>query len=101
MREEAFNTGEQRIFFTSDHHFGHGYIIQACERPFASVDEMDAEMISRWNSVVGPTDRVFHLGDFAMKTHPRRLREIFDSLNGIKSLIPGNHDKPPDPLPSA
>lgn len=95
MLVESYKSEGQRLFFTSDHHFGHENIIRFCARPFSSAEEMDAEMIARWNEVVGPNDRVFYLGDLCMKTHPRRLREIFDSLNGIKSLVPGNHDKNP------
>lgn len=90
-----FKSDNERIFFSSDHHFGHENVIRFCARPYSSVEEMDADMVKRWNEVVGPEDRVFYLGDFAMRMHPRRLREVFDSLNGIKSFIPGNHDKGP------
>jgi len=55
-----------KVFFTSDTHFNHVNIIKYCSRPFSSVEEMNREMIARWNSVVGPEDTVFHLGDFAM-----------------------------------
>ena len=51
---------------------------------------MNQKLIENWNSVVGPNDLVFHLGDFAFggaeiwnKTLPR--------LNGHKVLILGNH----------
>lgn len=29
------------VFFTSDLHLGHRNIIQLCNRPFSSIDEMD------------------------------------------------------------
>jgi calcineurin-like phosphoesterase family protein len=79
-------------FFTADHHFGHANIIKHCERAYASVEEMDADMIVRWNAVVTPRDRVINVGDFAFKCDPRRLRSIFAKLHGQKFLVIGNHD---------
>jgi calcineurin-like phosphoesterase family protein len=35
-------------FFTSDQHLGHRNIIRLCSRPFASIEEMDETLISRW-----------------------------------------------------
>jgi len=80
-----------RIWFTSDHHFGHKNIIKYSERPFDSVDEMNAEMIKRWNEKVGPDDHVYHLGDFAL-TSPGKLRKIREQLHGKIFLITGNHE---------
>lgn len=77
-----------KIWFTADHHFGHKRIIELAQRPFASVEEMDEEMIKRWNLLVAPEDLVYHLGDFAFADHQPYL----DRLNGQKSLILGNHD---------
>src|SRR5689334_79272 len=58
-------------------------------RPFSCVEEMDNTMIQNWNKVVRPDDKVYHLGDVAMK---RSGVEILDQLNGDKRLIRGNHD---------
>lgn len=77
-------------FLTSDTHFGHARIIELCQRPFASVEEMDEIMVERWNRVVGPRDEVWHLGDFAH--HSVNMARLFDRLNGRKNLIVGNHD---------
>ncbi len=56
------------IFFTADTHFNHAGALALYRRPFASVREMNAAMIQRWNATVGPDDEVWHLGDFALKT---------------------------------
>lgn len=58
-------------------------------RPFTSTEEMDETMVERWNSVVGPEDRVFHLGDVVMN---KRYIPVLERLNGDKHLIIGNHD---------
>ncbi len=78
------------IYFTADHHFGHRNIIQYCARPFSSVDEMNEEMVHRWNNKVGIDDVVYYLGDFSLS---KSLVVPFASrLNGKKILIMGNHD---------
>jgi len=83
------------IWLTSDTHFFHENILQfKGGRPeFTSVDHMNEFMIERWNSVVKPGDKVYHLGDVAMG--PRAAKEIgtlMARLHGSKRLIVGNHD---------
>lgn len=82
---------DREIFFTSDQHFGHANIIRLANRPFATVEEMDAYMIQKWNSVVGPEDVVFVLGDFAFRS-VHSTTHYLKQLNGYKILITGNHD---------
>jgi calcineurin-like phosphoesterase family protein len=82
----------QQVFFTSDTHFGHANVIQYSARPFKDVAEMEAAIVERWNETVGPGDRVYFLGDFAL-TRPADAVRIARSLNGEKHLIFGNHDK--------
>lgn len=53
---------------------------------------MDEVLIQNWNSVVGPDDVVFHLGDVALGDKDR-WRDIFRRLNGEKILVIGNHDR--------
>lgn len=79
-------------FFTSDTHFGHERIISLCNRPFSSVEEMNEVMIERWNSVVKPSDKVYHFGDVALGKIAESL-PLVGRLNGYKVLIPGNHDR--------
>lgn len=79
------------IFFTSDTHFGHDAIIGYCNRPYANVSEMDDALVENWNSVVGPEDTVFHLGDVSFHTH-EPFERYLSRLNGKKHLVIGNHD---------
>ncbi len=75
------------IFFVSDMHFGHKNIIEFCKRPYDSVEHMDAELVWRWNDVVGSADTVYHLGDWAFHNYER-----IGELNGKIFSVPGNHD---------
>ena len=79
-------------YFISDTHFGHANVIKYSSRPFADVQDMDAAMIDRWNSVVTKDDNVYHLGDFAFHK-VERIEEILKQLNGKKHLVYGNHDQ--------
>ena len=38
------------IFFIADTHFSEENIMKYENRPFASVDDMDEQMIERWNA---------------------------------------------------
>ena len=78
-------------FFTSDSHYGHANIIKYCNRPFASVEEMDNTLIHNWNAVVRPEDTVYHLGDFAVGGGP--AAPYLRRLNGTIYFCLGNHDK--------
>ncbi len=79
-------------FFTSDLHFGHQNIIEYCNRPFGSVDEMNFGLVDRWNSVVGSDDEVWVLGDVCMGKVEETLRFV-KQLHGTKQLVVGNHDR--------
>lgn len=82
----------REIFVISDTHFNHGNIIGYCDRPFSDSKEMDEWMIERWNSVVRPQDKVYHLGDVYMGNDRHYISSVLKSLNGHKRLILGNHD---------
>ena len=84
-------------FLVSDTHFGHAGVCRFMNpddatvklRPWDDPDEMDEEMIRRWNDRVRPTDKVYHLGDVVIN---RKALRTLHRLNGDKVLIRGNHD---------
>lgn len=78
------------IYFSSDQHYWHNNIIRYCARPHKTVEEMNEDMVLKWNQTVLPEDTIYVLGDFslafrAVETFPQRLM-------GNKVLVPGNHD---------
>ena len=82
----------QQLWFTADHHFGHANIIRHCNRPFASAEEMDAALTQLWNETVGPSDLVYHLGDFTLQPLDK-FKAIARQLNGQLKIVPGSHDR--------
>jgi len=86
----------RNIFVISDTHFGHANIIKYCDRPFATLFEMDEKIIENWNSVVKTEDIVYHLGDvYFGKNNPSNFA---NRLNGRKRLVLGNHDNGKDEI---
>jgi calcineurin-like phosphoesterase family protein len=84
------------IFLLSDTHFGHYNIITYSQRVspkqgvlWHSAEEMDEELVERWNDAVRPQDHVYHLGDVTMKAPGLG---IVKRLNGHLRLVRGNHD---------
>lgn len=81
-------------WFTSDTHFGHGKIIEYCNRPFTNSDEMDRVLIANWNAAVQPEDVVYHNGDVALvRDRPGHWDRIAAQLHGTIHLTVGNHDE--------
>jgi len=81
-----------KTFFISDTHWGHRNIIRFSNRPFDSIEDMNQEMIRRWNSKVGYDDTVWHLGDFAI-SNTKLVKYLLTTLNGNIHLCKGNHEK--------
>jgi len=85
-------------FIISDTHFGHNNIVNFLRkdgtklRPWDNIRDHDAALIENWNSVVKPSDKVYHVGDFGLSNVTHLLR-ICEALNGTKILIKGNHDQ--------
>ena len=78
------------IYFTADTHFDHANIIRFCNRPFATVEEMNEALIANWNRKVHDNDTVYILGDMFFRTTDPE--PILRQLKGRKHLITGNHD---------
>jgi len=82
------------VFLVSDTHFGHAGVCRFTRndgvtklRPWDNPEEMDEEMVKRWNETVRPNDKVYHLGDVVIN---RKSLNIMHRLNGDKVLIRGN-----------
>ena len=75
-----------RLWFTSDTHFGHMKTLTKAARPFDNTNEMDKEIIKQWNKTVKPNDIIYHLGDFGDLSNLKKL-------NGRIRLIMGNHER--------
>lgn len=83
---------DSKVYFTSDTHFGHKNILQFCNRPWESIEEMNEAIIENWNKTVKKNDIVFHLGDVQLGGGNQLMDSIFPRLNGHIILIIGNHD---------
>ena len=80
-----------REFIISDLHFNHKNIIEYCNRPFESIEEMNKTLIKNWNRIVKGDDIVWVLGDFAIG-NKEKISQIVEQLNGRIYLVMGNHD---------
>lgn len=78
-------------FFIADWHYGHANIISYDDRPFSSLEEMNTELIRRWNGKVANGDLVYVLGDMFWKSG--EAVAVLRQLKGQKILIKGNHDR--------
>ena len=91
---------KQQIFFTADTHYHHKNICKGVSRwvnaencrDFETLEEMDQKLIDGINSVVGPDDILFHLGDFSFGDlkHYKQFRSQIICQN--VHLVYGNHD---------
>lgn len=87
------------IWVVSDTHFNHANILNFKDDKnsyfrgdiFKDVDHMNDCMISNWNSVVKPGDKVYHLGDVFFGDK-ESFKKLWPRLNGSKRLVVGNHD---------
>ena len=108
-----------KLYFTSDTHFGHknilhytpkrcadiGVVCQNIDGKYVYTDtftnmeiseedaikRMDCFIIDKWNSIIDKHDTVYILGDFSFYGVEDTQR-IFHKLNGKKHLVIGNHD---------
>ncbi len=78
-------TSKRNIFFTSDTHFSSERVIKLKLVPFENVEQMNYELVKRWNSDVSKDDIVYHLGDFGEYSYIKKLK-------GKVILILGNYE---------
>lgn len=79
-------------YYIADLHFGHENCLALDNRPFKTIQDHDAFLIKQWNEKVNIDDDVYIIGDVSWHNATKTI-EIFNSLNGNKHLIIGNHDK--------
>ena len=80
-------------YYISDFHFGHARINDRIDhRGFKTVEDMDAYIISQWNSRVKDEDEVFILGDLSISGDGETVNRLLKKMCGRKTLLIGNHD---------
>ena len=80
-----------RIWITSDLHFGHQREFLYGPRGFSNIYDHDKAIIQNWNELIDDDDVVYILGDL-MLNDDHYGRQCFNQLNGYKYLVVGNHD---------
>lgn len=80
-----------KIWITSDLHFGHQREFLYEPRGFTSIYDHDEEIIKNWNSVVDIDDDVYILGDIMLNDNEYGIK-LFKRLKGKIHIIRGNHD---------
>lgn len=80
--------------FISDLHFGHENVLKFEDRSFASsVEEMDEELLRRFNAKGKSGDVVYVLGDLFWHNRDGYAAHMLKRMNKPVYLIKGNHDK--------
>lgn len=82
------------IYVTSDLHFNHDRSFIWGTRGFTSIQEMNKEIIKRFNKTTTLEDDIYILGDICLGG-PDSLsenKELIESLNGKLHIVKGNHD---------
>ncbi len=78
-------------YYISDLHFGHKNVIKLVGRPYACLEEMDEDLINKWNTRVKRNDTVYIVGDLVFENNDPEL--YLPRLSGRKILVVGNHDE--------
>lgn len=79
-----------KIYLTSDLHFGHDREFIWKVRGYNSVEHMNTRQVEKWNAIVDSDDDVYVLGD-VMLGDPKNI-EYVRRLNGEIHIVLGNHD---------
>ena len=89
------------LLFTADTHYSHSNVINYDSRPFKTIEEMNKELIRRFNERVKEDDTCIIVGDFCFKNSPHgkegeglpvHAKNYIKQLNGLKVFVRGNHD---------
>mgnify|MGYP004637921611 FL=1 len=81
------------IYLTSDWHLNHDQPFIWSARGFQNVEEMNAAIVQRHNSIVQDGDDVYVLGDLCMnKDKLEENQQLISSMRGRLHVIVGNHD---------
>jgi calcineurin-like phosphoesterase family protein len=83
---EEINVPTPKTWFTADTHFGSERTLQLSKRPYGSVEEMDWDMVKKWNEKISNIDTVYHLGDFGDPNMMKFLNHDY------MYFVPGNYD---------
>lgn len=90
----------QRTLYISDLHLFHKNVTRAGKnfdnRPYKNIEEMNDDILKRWNNSVTNVDHVYICGDLIWKFNNDNRDEamrILQEMNGNLHLIVGNHDK--------
>lgn len=84
-----------KIFLTSNTYFGRFSILETRNK-YSSIDDMNDDMISIWNSTVTNSDIVYHIGNFAHDS--LTAASVLDKLNGKIFFMRNNYDSVLDPI---
>ena len=79
-----------KIYLTSDLHFGHDREFIWKVRGYDSVEHMNTRQVEKWNAIVDSNDDVYVLGDVVLGD-PKNI-EYVRRLNGEIHIVLGNHD---------
>lgn len=85
------------VWLSSDLHLGHRNIMKFEEgraEAFKGVEDMDKQIIGRFNAEIGYGDKLILLGDLCMGTFEDSLARLGKLRSDIEVvLLPGNHDR--------
>lgn len=85
------------FYLISDTHFYHSRLAFdfGLRNHFKSIEDMNSTIFENWNNTVSDEDYIFFLGDFVIGAENKyeTAQIIYDSLNGKKIFLKGNHDE--------
>lgn len=90
---EIDESSDKKIYLISDLHLDHTNIIKYCNRPFASIEEMNQTIVNNWNKTINDHGTVYFLGDMAFGRGSRKASYWLTQLKGKIVFIEGNHEE--------